>query len=66
MIPCVGFTHFIYEKNYKSIFDYTNWDEAEIEKTIINEYKWELSKDTVSSWRIGDGTAPFYNYIYLR
>lgn len=23
-----------------------------------------MAPDTPSSWRIGDGTAPFYNYIY--
>jgi hypothetical protein len=27
-------------------------------------YDWELAPDTVSTWRIGDGTAAFYNYIY--
>ena len=33
-------------------------------RTIINEYKWETALDTNSTWRIGDGTASFYNYIY--
>ena len=32
--------------------------------TIINQYGWEISKDTKTTWRIGDGTAAFYNYIY--
>ena len=27
-------------------------------------YDWEKSPDTNSTWRIGDGAAPFYNYIY--
>jgi hypothetical protein len=40
------------------------WDEKEVESTLINEYDWEVAKDTKSTWRIGDGTAPFYNYIY--
>ena len=26
--------------------------------------QWETSKDSNSTWRIGDGTASFYNYIY--
>ncbi len=30
---------------------------------IINEYDWETSADTPTTWRIGDGTAGFYNYI---
>ena len=27
-------------------------------------YGWEISSDTNTTWRIGDGTAAFYNYIY--
>lgn len=46
------------------LFDYLPWNEKEVEETIINEYNWETSRDTVSTWRIGDGTAAFYNYIY--
>ena len=30
----------------------------------MEEYDWETANDTNSTWRIGDGTAPFYNYIY--
>ena len=26
--------------------------------------EWESADDTKSTWRIGDGTASFYNYIY--
>ena len=40
------------------------WDENELENLILNEYCWEKSIDTTSTWRIGDGTAAFYNYIY--
>ena len=32
--------------------------------TIIEEYNWEKAVDTNSTWRIGDGTASFYNYVY--
>ena len=39
-------------------------NEAEIVDTIINKYGWETSPDTKTTWRIGDGTASFYNYIY--
>ena len=35
-----------------------------IEKTLLDEYDWEMASDTVTSWRIGDGTAAFYNYIF--
>ena len=37
-----------------------------INNLIINEYDWETAIDTNSTWRIGDGTASFYNYIYYR
>ena len=40
------------------------WDENEINKTLINDYEWELAPDTTTTWRIGDGTAAFYNYVY--
>jgi asparagine synthetase B (glutamine-hydrolysing) len=51
-------------KDYYHFFDYVQWDEHQIESTIINEYEWETAPDTKSTWRIGDGTAGFYNYIY--
>jgi asparagine synthetase B (glutamine-hydrolysing) len=47
------------------LFDYMDWNEHEIDKVLIGEYDWELAEDTKSSWRIGDGTAAFYNYIYF-
>lgn len=50
--------------DYYHIFDYAHWDEKHIEDTIINNYDWEKAVDTKSTWRIGDGTASFYNYIY--
>jgi len=49
---------------YFQMFDYMQWDEKKINDTIINNYDWEKSVDTTSTWRIGDGTASFYNYIY--
>jgi glutamine---fructose-6-phosphate transaminase (isomerizing) len=61
-------SYFAYYKEERSdfyqIFDYVTWDERQLENVLINEYDWELSPDTKTSWRIGDGTAPFYNYIY--
>lgn len=32
--------------------------------SILKEYDWELAPDTNTTWRIGDGTAAMYNYIY--
>jgi len=52
------------KKDYYHLFDYYRWDENEINNLIQHEYKWETAIDTKSTWRIGDGTASFYNYIY--
>jgi glutamine---fructose-6-phosphate transaminase (isomerizing) len=51
-------------KDYYHFFDYYEWNEKEIDDLLVKEYDWELAKDIKSSWRIGDGTASFYNYIY--
>ena len=50
--------------HYYQLFDWLKWDEKTIERTLFDEYNWEVSPDTTSTWRIGDGTAAFYNYIY--
>jgi hypothetical protein len=47
-----------------NVYNYIGWDEKTIELVLLNEYNWELSPDTPTSWRIGDGTAALYNYIY--
>ncbi len=52
------------KRDYYHMFDYYQWDEREIENLIIDEYKWETAIDTNATWRIGDGTAGFYNYVY--
>lgn len=52
------------KKDYYHLFDYYRWDENEINNLIQEQYKWETAIDTKSTWRIGDGTASFYNYIY--
>ena len=46
-----------------SIFDFWKWNENEV-NNILKKYDWEKSPDTNSTWRIGDGAAAFYNYIY--
>lgn len=56
---------FVHQPDSLDLFRYIKWDEKEIVSTIINEYNWEREPDTVATWRIDDGTAPFYNYIYL-
>lgn len=53
------------KKDYFHMFDYWKWDEREIDKTLITDYGWETANDTSTTWRIGDGTAAFYNYVYF-
>jgi asparagine synthetase B (glutamine-hydrolysing) len=58
------FSYYVIKQNYFSLFDYLPWEEGHINDTLIGVYDWETAPDTDSTWRIGDGTAPFYNYIY--
>lgn len=52
-------------RDFYFVFNHMVWDEDEVNHTLLNEYDWELASDTSSTWRIGDGTAAFYNYIYV-
>ena len=49
---------------YYNFYDFYEWEESLVVDTIVKEYDWEFAIDTKSSWRIGDGTSAFYNYIY--
>jgi hypothetical protein len=51
-------------RDYFHLYDYIRWDEKQIDSLLLDEYKWETAVDTNTTWRIGDGTAAFYNYIY--
>ncbi len=60
-----GFISYYYiHHDYHLFYEYFPWDEELIVNTIIDEYDWETAVDTDVTWRIGDGTAAFYNYIY--
>lgn len=55
---------FVVKDDFLYLFHYLPWREDEIVSTIRREYDWEVAEDTTTTWRIGDGTAAFYNYIY--
>jgi hypothetical protein len=55
---------FTQKEDYFHIFDYYQWNEHEVNDTLVNQYDWETAIDTNTTWRIGDGTAGFYNYVY--
>lgn len=54
---------FTEKKDYFHIFDHWQWDENEI-NLMLENYGWETASDTPTTWRIGDGTAGIFNYIY--
>ncbi len=55
---------FVIKDDFLYLYHYLPWHEDEIVGTIRREYDWEIATDTQTTWRIGDGTAAFYNYIY--
>lgn len=59
-------SYYLIPRNYLYLYQFIKWDEKEIIPTLKKEYDWEVASDTKTTWRIGDGTAPFYNYIYYR
>jgi hypothetical protein len=65
-----GFTGFVdyylRKHDFFRPFSYIPWEEEEIERVLRAQYDWSSGPDhLVSSWRMGDGTAPFYNLMYL-
>lgn len=47
-----------------SLFEFIKFDENYINEYLQREFSWECDDSTPTTWRIGDGTAPIYNYIY--
>lgn len=57
--------YYFLPQTFVSLFNYIPWREEKIVSKIREELDWEIAPDTDSTWRIGDGTTGFYNYIYL-
>ena len=57
-------SYYMIQHRNVNIYNYIKWDEDVINSTLIDEYDWETDPGTKTTWRIGDGTAAFYNYIY--
>ena len=63
----MGFVDY-YMRSHEFIrpFSYIPWNETELESTLRHTYGWSAGEErSASSWRMGDGTAPFYNLMYL-
>ena len=56
--------YYMHKHDYENFYRYVPWDEPAIDAVLKKEYGWESAPDAESTWRIGDGTAAFYNYIY--
>lgn len=56
---------FVAEDDFLYLYDYLPWDEAVIERTLIEGYNWETVPGVANTWRIGDGYTAFINFIYL-
>lgn len=59
-------SYYLIPKRYLSLYDHVQWNERATDRVLLEEYGWETSLDSSTTWRVGDGTAPFYNYLYLR
>lgn len=55
---------YLIDRNYLNLYNYIPWHEETVVPTLREEYNFELATDSPTTWRIGDGTAAFYNYIY--
>lgn len=58
-------SYYIEKHDFLYLFDYIDWNETDVNQTLFDDYGWESAEDTVSTWRVGDGTAAFYNYVYF-
>ena len=62
-----GFYSFYYDKkDYIFPYQYMEFNEENVNSQLSKEFQWEFDESTTTSWRIGDGTSPFYNYLYYR
>jgi hypothetical protein len=59
------YSSYVLRDDYLYLFHYLDWDEEKILSAITKKFDWERETDTVATWRIDDGTASFYNYIYM-
>lgn len=58
-------SYYVAKHRNENLYQYIAWDEEQIVSTLRRNYNWEVDNGTSATWRIGDGTAAFYNCIYL-
>ncbi|QAZ69576.1 7-cyano-7-deazaguanine synthase [Solidesulfovibrio carbinolicus] len=57
-------SYYVIPHDYTWFYDYVGWEENSVNDILFNQYDWELDPESTTTWRIGDGTAAFYNFIY--
>lgn len=60
------FSTYVQNHDYLYLWHYIPWEEELINKTLLDEYNWEPSKESRQMWRTDDGSSAFYNYIYYQ
>ncbi len=60
------FSTYIMRHSFRYLWNFLPWEEKTVVATLKQQYGWETPKDTISTWRVDDGSPPFYNYIYYR
>lgn len=58
------FSFYFLSGNILSFYEYLEFDEDKANKDLEYNFSWECDPSTTTTWRIGDGTTPIYNYIY--
>lgn len=58
------FVAYLMPLQFVYLWHYIPWDEQHIINTLTKEYDWESKDDGKVTWRIDDGSVPFYNFIY--
>ena len=56
--------YYLVPQRYHNLYEYVPWEEERIVRTLVETYNWEAASEIPTTWRIGDGTASLYNYIY--
>ncbi len=66
LIDTIGgyLSFYVIPHNYLRLFEFLDWNEQEVNRTLIEDYGWETSSETPSTWRIDDGTVPLSDYMY--
>ncbi|HAD88145.1 MAG TPA: hypothetical protein DCG48_12350 [Rhodospirillaceae bacterium] len=59
------FTSFLFKDDFLYLYEYIDWDEREIDRTLRDLYDWQSDSGYGrNQWRMGDGQTAFTNYIF--